>query len=1010
MHWTAPQRVFFLIVIMTLACLASASVAITLLYHAAFEEERIRLAEVTHAQARLMEAVARFDQRYSEQVHPKGSAAATLSQIIDAHKYNKGFGQTGEMTLARQVGDQIVWLLTHRHSDLDEPKPLPLSGKLAEPMRLALSGKSGTIVAPDYRGEMVLAAYEPVALLQLGLVSKIDLQEIRTPFLHAGIITGISGISIIILGGFLLFRISHPIIKRLEESEAYTRAIITHAGEGIITTDETGTIETYNTTAEHIFLYPSRQIIGKNLKALLPKPNNEHHQDHIKTYLLMGERSRLGTRREVTAKRRDGTTFPLSLAVTEVTFSQRRIFICLVHDLTEEKMAERRLRAQYEVARILADQITIEQAAPKILRAVCESLGWQLGILWQVDTQKNFLRGIELWCHTPDQFTEFCATTKETRFLKGQGLPGKVWSTGKAVWIPDVVKDSNFPRAKFADKENLHAAFAFPIQLGTEIYGVMEFFSFHIHQPDDALLQQMQSVGSQIGQLIDRTQSQEKIKILARFPEENPNPVLRVLRDGSITYHNKAATDFLSALNLENGNQQPQPWQNLIQDAFNHGSAKGKEMICHGRVFSLTLAVIDGTNYMNVYALDITDRRRAEEHLRNRDEQRRQMQKLEAIGTLAGGIAHDFNNILTALIGFTELAIAKAGKPDPNDSYLQEVLQAGYRAKNLVQQILTFSRQGDVGKKPIQLQDIVEEALKLLRASLPSTIAVHQDLEATAGPVFADPTQIHQVVMNLGTNAEYAMREKSGPLHVTLNEVTVEQPGASPPPGIVPGRYVRFTMTDSGHGISPEVLSRIFDPFFTTKNVGEGTGMGLSVTHGIVTDHGGMISVQSKPGVGTTFVIHFPRTVEILERPSPNTIIKMPKGEGTVLFIDDEASIVESAKLMLETLGYHVQAYTNSREALAAFQENPHTIDAVITDQTMPECTGTELAKAILKIRPTIPLVLCTGFSHIINEEKALSIGIPVFLNKPYRFNDLAQAVRHAFERSHKRKTETLSN
>ncbi|GJL64821.1 MAG: hypothetical protein NPIRA04_34750 [Nitrospirales bacterium] len=186
--------------------------------------------------------------------------------------------------------------------------------------------------------------------------------------------------------------------------------------------------------------------------------------------------------------------------------------------------------------------------------------------------------------------------------------------------------------------------------------------------------------------------------------------------------------------------------------------------------------------------------------------------------------------------------------------------------------------------------------------------------------------------------------------------------------------------------------------------------MGLSVTHGIVTDHGGMISVQSKLGVGTTFVVHFPRTVEVLKKPSPNTIIKVPKSEGAVLFLDNEASIVESAKIMLKTLGYHAQVYTNSREALAAFREKPHTIDAVITDQTMPECTRTELAKAILQIRPMIPLILCTGFSHIINEEKSLSMGIPVFLKKPYQFNDLAQAVRYAFESSHKRKTATLSN
>lgn len=401
---------------------------------------------------------------------------------------------------------------------------------------------------------------------------------------------------------------------------------------------------------------------------------------------------------------------------------------------------------------------------------------------------------------------------------------------------------------------------------------------------------------------------------------------------------------------------------------------------------------------MNVYALDITDRKQTEAHLRHREDERRQMQKLESIGTLAGGIAHDFNNILSALIGFTEMAILKAKDPKASVSYLEEVLLAGERAKNLIGQILAFSRQGDTGKQPIRVQSIVEEALQLLRASLPSTIAVHQNLEASAGAVFADATHIHQVVMNLGTNAEYAMRGKSGLLDVTLQEVSIEQTKPSHPAGLACGRYVRLTMKDSGQGIPQEVISRIFDPFFTTKKVGEGTGMGLSVTHGIVTDHGGVISVHSTVGSGTTFDVYLPRTGELVKEPQVN-IPDIPHGQGTIMFVDDETSIVESAKAMLKTLGYQVLAYTNAHEAQKAFRQAPHKFDAVITDQTMPEYTGAELAKEILSVRPSIPLILCTGYSHIMDEEQALALGISVFLSKPYHLHELAQALQQALEK-----------
>ena len=999
MYWTIRQRIFFLIVILALTGLSIAGVTITLLYQTAFEEEEARLSEIAETQARLMEAVARFDQLYSAQDHPQGSSAATLSQIIDAHKHNTGFGQTGEMTLARREGDQILWIVNHRHFDFDKPEPVPMAGRLAEPMRQALSGKSGIMVGLDYRSEMVLAAYQPIALLNIGLVAKIDLQEIRTPFIQAGVVTAGVGLFAIAIGGFLLFGVSHPIIVRLEESEARTRAIVTHAADGIITANESGTIETFNATAEHTFLYPAREVIGQNIGILIPKPENEKHQGYIDAYLRTGQKKIIGFWREVTAQRRDGTTFPMSIAVSEVMFGKRRLFTALVRDLTEEKMAERNLTTQYAVARILAECTTIQEATPKILQAVCSNLGWQLGALWQVDKQAGLLHCLEVWCTSPQQFTEFVTTTKNTVFPMDHGLPGRVWTTGQPVWIPDVVKDTNFPRAHIANKENLHAAFAFPVKLGEATYGIMEFFSFHIHEPDETLLRQMSAVGSQFGQFIERLQGIEEIANMAKFPEENPSPVIRVSRDGTVLYRNQPGKGFLAALEDQKDEQLKTEWKQFIHEAFSLGKIQRREITCKDRFFSVTTSAIAGADYLNVYALDITDRRQAEEALRQGEEQRRQAQKLEAIGTLAGGIAHDFNNILTAILGYTELAIAKAGTNSPISSKLQEVLNAGGRAKDLVKQILTFSCEQTTGKRPINIQPIIEEALKLLGASLPSSIVLRKDLKANAGPIFGDPTQIHQIVMNLGTNAEYAMRGTTGSLEVTVDEVEIDSMPADHTPGLVVGPYVRLTMADSGPGIPPEVISRIFDPFFTTKPVGEGSGMGLSATHGIVSDHHGAISVHSVQGSGTTFILYFPRTFSSLQESIPKIPSSIPRGEGTLLFVDDERAIVEFSKSLLEGLGYQVLAYTNSLDAIEAFRHNPKAVDVIITDQTMPDCTGEMLAQKMLGIRPDIPIILCTGFSHIMTEKKALSMGVRAFLLKPFSTEDLAQTIQRVLAR-----------
>jgi len=376
------------------------------------------------------------------------------------------------------------------------------------------------------------------------------------------------------------------------------------------------------------------------------------------------------------------------------------------------------------------------------------------------------------------------------------------------------------------------------------------------------------------------------------------------------------------------------------------------------------------------------------------EKQLQQAQKMEAIGTLAGGIAHDFNNILAAISGYSELARLDMKNNPRATNNLDKVLKASYRAKELVSQILTFSRRADYENKPVHISSIVKEALKLMRASLPTTIEIQQNIDQDIGNVLADPTQIHQVLMNICTNAGHAMRDMGGILQVTLNRPKGDPEFTLQFPGQDPESHLRLKISDTGHGMPPEVLERIFDPYFTTKEKGEGTGLGLAVVHGIVKNHNGHIAVSSKVGKGSTFCVYLPRIARRAKRWQKDTAQTIPRGNEHILLVDDEKDIVQMEQQMLERLGYLITIRTDSEKALQDFQSQPNKFDLVITDMTMPKMTGDLLAQEIRKIDPAVPIILCTGFSTKISAETARSIGISEYMLKPLALDKLAKTVR----------------
>ena len=417
-----------------------------------------------------------------------------------------------------------------------------------------------------------------------------------------------------------------------------------------------------------------------------------------------------------------------------------------------------------------------------------------------------------------------------------------------------------------------------------------------------------------------------------------------------------------------------------------------KDGIEHTMLWSADPIDFEGQEcFINVLT-DITEHKMIQKEKANLESQLQQAQKMEAIGTLAGGIAHDFNNILGAIIGYTELSLNEAEKDSILYQNLQEVFKASGRAKDLVQQILTFSRQAERERKPVQVKLICKEAIKFLRASLPTSIKIRQKIDSDF-LVKADPTQIHQVLMNLCTNAGHAMREKGGVLEVKLTNVKLDEDLSAKFPDLKPGPYIELAVSDTGHGIPAHIIDRIFDPFFTTKENGEGTGMGLSVVHGIVGGCGGEITASSEPSKGATFKIYLP-AMKRDNAQAPITEDSIATGTERILFVDDEKALVDLGKRMLESLGYKVTTRTSSIEALELFKAKADSFDLVITDMTMPNVTGEKLASELIRIKPDVPVILCTGYSAHIDQEQALTMGIRAFIFKPVIKGDMAKTIR----------------
>jgi len=760
--------------------------------------------------------------------------------------------------------------------------------------------------------------------------------------------------------------------KRAEEYMAQLAAMVQFSDDAIIGKSLDGTITSWNWGAEKIYGYAENEVIGKPISILL-KPGLEGEVLEILGKIRSGERIE---HYETVHRRKDGRDIHISLTVSPVRNAEDRIVAAstIGRDITEQKRAEDSLRKSEEQFRTLVESAPdaifiqvegrfayVNDAAIRLYGAASEKELSGRAVVERIhpDYRARVLERFRL-IEEEGKSTSLMELKHLTLdgasvYVESHAVPFRYRkSKGTLVFVHDITERKQTEESLLLSEERYGRLFEdaslgiFRATPGGKIINVNPAYArmFGFDSPEEAK-RQVNDVAFDL--YVDPSRRYEVVRMVldADGPVRSEN-LYRRPKDGSI---------FTADVHV---------W--AVRDR------EGKLL------------------YLEGFVEDISERKRAEEEREKLETQLRQSQKLEAIGTLAGGIAHDFNNILQPMMGYTEIALSELSPASSMRDGLEQVLSASLRAKELIRQILTISRSAQEQQRiPTDISLIIKEALKLLRSSLPTSVEIRQNIQR--GVALADPTQIHQVLMNLCTNAAHAMDDK-GILEVRLSHVDLSESDLTDQSivDLKPGPCLRLTVSDTGCGMDASTMEHIFDPYFTTKEVGKGSGLGLAVVSGIVKRHEGAITVRSEPGKGTAFTMYIPG-VDAQLATTMQVDDLLPRGSERILLVDDESAVTEMGTVLLKNLGYHVTSQTDSVKALEIFSSSPDEFDLIITDYAMPKLTGLDFAREVSRLRPGIPILLCTGFSEKITTDSVRELGIGLLM-KPYDIRQISGIVR----------------